>query len=375
MHSIYRWHSQHRVALNGGIPLKNFKKLACVYENVMKIHGLLSVLVLAAEDETAIIGQVTYNEGKDEVLGFCGVNGDHHYQCLDSFCVPVGDGEEGYKAITSAFNSYKIGTFAQAIILNPLHPKLPRLPVLIMATCNKFDSDFVFRQWPGVQRLYEAEIEPIVGPLIGNSSDGDSRRRKMMLQLCNSEVIDHKFQPISLDLGFIFTCRREDQPDGFYVLHELCDHNYIHNHKKLLNPLDHATRVLTMGPYLEHMNHLKLVHDVFPLDEHGLGSSDIERRDRQNWASVQKLSFPKVRNCLERPMNRDGGNQQPNPTWFGTKTYLLIVWCYVEIFCSSVASLKTRVKYAAIVTHFLAIWFNYVQRQPQLRLRKNFITH
>ena len=162
VHSIYRWRSQHRVVLNGGILLKNFKKLACVYENVMKIHGLSSVPVLAAEDETAIIGQVTYNEAKDELLGFCGVNGDHHHQCLDSFCVPVGDGEEGYNAITSAFNSYKIGTFAQAIILNPLHPKLPRLPVLIMATCNKFDSDFVFRQWPGVQRLYEAEIEPIV---------------------------------------------------------------------------------------------------------------------------------------------------------------------------------------------------------------------
>ena len=75
----------------------------------MKIHGLLSVLVLAAEDETAIIGQVTYNEAKDEVLGFRGVNGDHHYHCLDSFCVPVGDGEEGYNATTSAFNSYKMG--------------------------------------------------------------------------------------------------------------------------------------------------------------------------------------------------------------------------------------------------------------------------
>ena len=129
-----------------------------------------------------------------------------------------------------------------------------------------------------------------------------------------------------------------------------------------------------MGPYLVHMNHLKLVHDVFPLDEHGLGLSDIERRDRQNWASMQKLSFPKVRNCLERLKNGDGGNQRPNPTLLGTKTYLLIVWYYVEIFCSSVASLKTRVKYAAIVTHFLGIWFNYVQRQPQLSLRKNFIT-
>ena len=195
-----------------------------------------------------------------------------------------------------------------------------------------------------------------------------------MLQLCNSEVIDNKFQPISLDLGFIFTCRREDQPDGLYVLPGLCDQDYIHNHKKLLNPLDHATRVLTMGPYLVHMNHLKLFHDVFPLDEHGLGSSDIEHQDRQNWASVQKLSFPKVSNCLERLMNGDGGNQRPNPTWLGTKTYLLIVWYYVEIFCSSITSLKTRVKYAAIVTHFLAIWFNYVQRQPQLSLRKNFIT-
>ena len=80
------------------------------------------------------------------------------------------------------------------------------------------------------------------------------------------------------------------------MLRQLCDQDYIHNHKKLLNPLDHATRVLTMGPYLVHMNSLKLIHDVFPLDEHGLGSSDIERRDRQNWASMQKLSFPKVRN-------------------------------------------------------------------------------
>lgn len=73
-------------------------------------------------------------------------------------------------------------------------------------------------------------------------------------------------------------------------------------------------------------------------------------------------------------MNGDGGNQWPNSTLLETKTYLLIVWYYMEIFCNSIASLKTRVKYAAIVTHFLAIWFNYVQCQPQLSLRKNFIT-
>lgn len=43
----------------------------------------------------------------------------------------------------------------------------------------------------------------------------------------------------------------------------------------------------------------------------------------------------------------------------GTQVYLLIVWYYVEIFCSSVASLREGIKYAATVTHFLAIWETY----------------
>ena len=51
----------------------------------------------------------------------------------------------------------------------------------------------------------------------------------------------------------------------------MCDQDYVHNHKKLLNPLDHATRVLRMCEYLVHMNHLQLVSEVFPFADHGLG--------------------------------------------------------------------------------------------------------
>ncbi|KAL9954635.1 hypothetical protein ACROYT_G042199 [Oculina patagonica] len=59
----------------------------------------------------------------------------------------------------------------------------------------------------------------------------------------------------------------------------------------------------------------------------------------------------------------------------GTRVYLLVVWYYVEIFCSSMASLRERIKYAAIVTHFLAIWHNnYVHRHLRLTIRTNFIT-
>lgn len=227
-----------------------------------------SVPVLAAEDETGIIAQIVYNQATDELLGVCGVKGPEH-KCLDYFTVVVGNGEEGYNSIVNVFDQYKIGTFGRAILLNPLHPNLPCITVLTMPTCNKFDHTMVYCQWQDVERLYEQELKEIVGPLIGHSSDGDSPRRKVMLQLATSTVGD-RFQPISHDHRFFFSCRKQVTGTG-YVVHDLCDQDYIHNHKKLLNPLDHANRVLMMGNYLGHMNHIQLVYDILPTSGHGLG--------------------------------------------------------------------------------------------------------
>ena len=356
IHSIYRWRNQHRVDISGGIQESNLKKLGPLYKEAMANITSSSVPVLAAEDETAIIGHVTYHQDRDELVGFCGVNGQHH-ACLDHFAVKVEDGEEGFRNIVNAFKEYKIGSFGRAILLNPLHPNLPRIAVLVMPTCNKFDHRFVYRQWQEVKRLYDQELKDIVGPLIGNSSDGDSRRRKIMLQLATVDV-GNRFRPIPRNLGFIFSCRKLDTDENGYHVEDMCDQDYVHNHKKLLNPLDHATRVLRMCEYLVHMNHLQLVSEVFPFADHGLGVSDIEGRDRQNWRSAQKLTFPKVQECLEALINGTVPGRPPNITLLGTKTYLLIIWYYVEIFCSSVASLTSRIKYAAIVTHFLGIWRN-----------------
>ena len=372
IHSIYRWRNQHRVDISGGIQESNLKKLGPLYKEAMANITSSSVPVLAAEDETAIIGHVTYHQDRDELLGFCGVNGQHH-ACLDHFAVKVGDGEEGFTNIINAFKEYKIGTFGRAILLNPLHPNLPRIAVLVMPTCNKFDHHFVYQQWQEVKRLYDQELKHIVGPLIGNSSDGDSRRRKIMLQLATVDV-GNRFRPIPRNLGFIFSCRKLDTDENGYHVEDMCDQDYVHNHKKLLNPLDHATRVLRMCEYLVHMNHLQLVSEVFPFADHGLGVSDSERRYRQDWTSAQKLTFPKVQECLEALINGTVQGYPPNITLLGTKMYRVMIWYYVEIFCSSVASLTNRIKYAAIVTHFLGIWQNWVYRHRNLKLSVNFIS-
>ena len=371
IHSLYRWRNQHLEHLDGGFEQRNFKVLGKLYLEAMSNLGIKHVPVLAAEDETAILGQISYSESTDELLGFCGVSGADH-KCLDYFTVVVGDGEQGYNTIVNAFNEYKISPFARAIILNPLHPKLPRSPILTMPTCNRFDHEFVFRQWQTVERLYEQELQDIVGPLIGHSSDDDSRRRKLMLQLATNND-GNRYRPVPMELGFVLSCRKDEMENG-YIIRDACDKDYIDNHKKLLNPLDHASRVLMLEDYLVHMNHLQLVYEMFPIPDHGLGVNDIQRSDRQNWRSAQKLTFPQVRNCLQILMEGRVEGYPRNPTLLGTKTYRYVVWLYVEIFCSSVASLSRRITYAATVTHFLAIWHNYILRNERLSLRQNFIT-
>ena len=48
------------------------------------------------------------------------------------------------------------------------------------------------------------------------------------------------------------------------------------------------------------MNHLNLVADRFSIHEHGLRQEDVLRKDRQNWASAQRIMFLRVRHCLSK---------------------------------------------------------------------------
>ena len=62
-----------------------------------------------------------------------------------------------------------------------LHDKLPRLVLCVSYTCNCFDSQWVYKQWTRINQLWEKHCKVVVGPIIGHASDGDSRRRQIML--------------------------------------------------------------------------------------------------------------------------------------------------------------------------------------------------
>lgn len=61
VHSIYKWHNQHKIELEGGIQAGNVRKFSDIYIEAMKKLDLSAIPVLAAEDETAIIALVMYD--------------------------------------------------------------------------------------------------------------------------------------------------------------------------------------------------------------------------------------------------------------------------------------------------------------------------
>ncbi len=146
---------------------------------------------------------------------------------------------------------------ARVMLINPLHKNLPHLALMIMPTCNRFSHLDVRRQWEEIRVAYEECLQDVLGPVIGNSSDGDSGRRKLMMAAMSSNEGD-RFLPIPEELGFVLTAKIHEQPNGGYRISGLGDQEYIHEHKKLINPLDHPSRIMMMGEnHLIHRNHLK----------------------------------------------------------------------------------------------------------------------
>ena len=315
-----------------------FQYLAKLYEDLKKkknIEG--NVLVETAEDETVIVKLAEWDCRRDEGWGWCGREVEDH-ECDAEFVLNLGDDENAYAALVDAFQNNRLSGFARVIMINPLTKELPAVVVHLQATCNKFTHEYVRLQHQNIQQLYNEYLLPVLGPLVGHASDGDSRRRKLHLEDSLSDE-GQRFQ-INHE-NFTHTGKVVHGENGSWV-ENLADQDYPHNGKKLVNHLKHSARVLSVGGNLAHMAHIELLinHNHFHALQHGLAVKDVEREDRQNWESAQKLLFPCVRNCLTEINN---GNAQPQENVSGTIAYLEMCHRYVELFYSLSATLYDKV--------------------------------
>lgn len=185
-----------------------------------------------------------------------------------------------------------------------------------------------------------------VGPIIGHASNGDSRRRQLMLQDFRSE----RGPRLAVDWeGWLFSSHvnLHGEATGLH------DQDYIHNGKKLLNPIDSNVCTLRLGGDLALHQYICQVFNRFTVDEHGLLQEDFDRKDRQNWASAQRLCSEKVRNCLRAlRLSTDVHRERA----LGTELYLEICADYIDIFLSPRHDIRSRIVKAAKVSFFFRIW-------------------
>ena len=78
----------------------------------------------------------------------------------------------------------KRGGYCRMIMVNPLNRQLPKLAFITISTCNKFTAADVGSQWKRLRALWNRPngLGTILGPLIGNGSDGDARRALLQLE-------------------------------------------------------------------------------------------------------------------------------------------------------------------------------------------------
>ena len=117
---------------------RNFTLVAAVYKDAMKKLNVSCVHVWLAEDETVIVANIEHNATRDILQWFCGIKDKH--QCSSVCEVAVGDGEQDYANFVSGFKENQIGSLARAVITNPIHKCLPKIPIVVHPTCNKFTS-------------------------------------------------------------------------------------------------------------------------------------------------------------------------------------------------------------------------------------------
>ena len=210
INTIYHWRQTNSLSLKTNLCESNISQFIELYEKFMKKHNISNrVPVLTAEDETAIKAVVSYGQEFDELIGFCGAKlADGTHECLLDKRIVIGDDEHSYDRLVKAFQENQVGGYARVILLNPLHPNLPRVVLWLTPTCNRFTHLDVERQWTTILTEYTKKLESVLGPLIGQSSDGDSRRSKLQMQnmLCDDQ--GGTFQPIPSHLGFFMSVKK-----------------------------------------------------------------------------------------------------------------------------------------------------------------------
>jgi len=190
-----------------GVDDCGFEYVAGYYKHRMESLGipLGTVLTMLAEDETAISGGLDYCTATYKVYGHCGLVGNESSpHVCDCTGIPVDPTtEDAFECLKSTLAAHTIGrcksvvvalsaiTLAvclgvadlTAVLISPLCHGVPPAVCFVGVTCNKFTKEHCVDKYNTIVKMMKGHgLDKILGPILGSSSDGDSRRRAAQVE-------------------------------------------------------------------------------------------------------------------------------------------------------------------------------------------------
>lgn len=305
------------------------------------LNSIQCQFVFISEDCSAIIPKIEYDSTFNSFNGFVtplsqGIPIENAFQ-FNSF--------EQLKAaidITPRANLVNVH-LVQPIYDNTLSLVPPPIVLSTYGTDNKLTSIDILKRWTMMfQQFFSRDIR-----VIGFSTDGDPKFLRAMRLALNFFVKSETLQICNDNLSFTINI-----PPSWYIWYFfkptqlfMCMQDGIHLCNKIRNRLLSTNARLTMGRYNVSIKHLRELINYSNKIDHNLSNSDLNVRDKQNFASCQKICDDKVLVILSM-----------NEKYKGTYNYLLLLNLLIMAYTNRHFSLSTRIFYGWIVVFYVRLW-------------------
>ena len=137
----------------------------------------------------------------------------------------------------------------------------------------------------------------------------------------------------------------------------------VHLAVKFKSQLLKPSIILPVGKYTAGGHHLRLLHNTFSKDQHGLREKDINHKDKQNFEAVLQITSDSVMQLLTNV-----------PDAKGTMMYLGIMKLITEAFLNKNLECLIRIENAWYAVFMLRYWHQWIVLNPDYNLSDHFIT-
>lgn len=221
----------------------------------------------------------------------------------------------------------------------------PAFVLSVMGTDNKFEAVDVRNRWNYIKK----EFQELGIEVINFSSDGDSRYVNAMKCLLGYGKISYQYNTIC-PIKLTGT--------------EVTIQDTAHTVNNLKNRLFNTAVDLRMGLCPVTANHLSLLIDKRPKNEHLLSRSDLDNKDRMDYSVVLKISTENIEGLLKDYVDQSQG----------TVEYLKIMRYLLEALTFPNVSVKERLHKSFYSLFFLRLWKLSIIQSTEARM-PNFVTN